>query len=581
MMVGLFILIALDLFYIQVIRGNYFYRQSESNSIRVLPSEGKRGRILDRDGHVMADNRKSFCVALLPQDMKDKREVFRFLASVLHMKAELLEARYKKNKVASFSPVIVARDISREQAIAVEENAYQYPGLLVTEHFRRDYPFGAAAAHVTGYVGRATEERMRRIESYGYSTDDPVGYSGVEQHYDDELRGAPGGRQIQVNSRGQQVRLLCVREPAEGRDLVLTLDMDIQQAAYQAMAGRKGSVVVMDPANGEILALVSSPAFDPNDFSSSEDRAMAAAYLKDSAAPLLNRATSAQFPPGSVFKIPVAAGGLQERKITPQTTFDCPGYFDLGKRRYKFPHAYGLQDFIQAMAHSANEYFFHVGLALGPEVILRYASLFALGERTGIDLPYEAKGTVPQHTAFRQWFRGDTANMSIGQGYVLVTPLQLARLMAAVDNEGRLPSVHLKKSLGGVETAAAVVSSRGAVLRPDVWAALKSGLQEVVRMDNGTAHALNLPGIDVYGKTGTAQAGAGKEDHASFAGVVRTPLRTWAFVLLLENGGSSANACLAVKEMLLDLQARGKLGPEAVVAPLVNGVEAVPSPEVN
>ncbi|MEI8013071.1 MAG: penicillin-binding transpeptidase domain-containing protein, partial [Candidatus Omnitrophota bacterium] len=512
-------------------------------------------------GEVLADNKRSFCVALLPQDIKDKHEVFRFLAEVLNIKLTQIEARYKKNRVASFSPVIVARDIVRQQAIKIEENAYQYPGLLVIEDFRRQYPFGAVTAHATGYVGRATEARMRRIEAYGYSTDDPVGYSGVEEYYDDDLRGAPGGRQIQVNSRGKQVRLLSMRAPADGRDLVLTIDIDIQQAAYEALGGRKGSFVAIDPANGEVLALVSSPSFDPNDFSSREDRSQAAAYLKDDALPLLNRAVSAQFPPGSVFKIPVAAGGLQERKIKEETTFDCPGYFDLGKRRYKFPHAYGAQDLIQAIAHSANEYFFHIGLALGPEVMLRYASLFALGERTGIDLPYEVKGSVPRHTAFKQWFRGDTANMSIGQGYVLVTPVQLARLMAAVENEGQIPSVHLKKSLGGVENAAHL-SSQVVVLRPEVWGTLKKGLHEVVMMDNGTAHVLNIPGIEVYGKTGTAQAGSGKDDHASFAGVVKTPLRTFAFVLLLENGGSSANACLAVKEMLLNLQSRGKIGTQ-------------------
>ncbi len=557
--IGLFILMALDLFYIQVICGGYFYRQSESNSIRVIPFEGKRGRILDRNGNVLADNEKNFCVALLPQDIRDKRDVFRFLSGALNLGTAELETRYKKNRLTAFSPVIVAWDISRQQAILVEENAYQYPGLLVMERFRRHYPEGAAGAHVVGYVGRANEEKMREIEAYGYSADDPVGYSGVEEYYDDDLRGAPGGRQIQVNSRGQQVRLLSVREPSEGRDLVLTIDKDIQEAAHQAMAGRKGAVVVLDPANGEVLALVSSPAFDPNDFSSRDDRTQAGAYLKDASSPLLNRAVSAQFPPGSVFKVAVASGGLQERKITPETSFDCPGYFDLGNHRYKFPHAFGSQDLIQAIAHSANEYFFHIGLAIGPDMIAHYASLFALGERTGVDLPYEAKGTIPRHAAFRQWFRGDTVNMSIGQGYVLATPIQLARLMAIVENEGRIPLLHIKKSLGGVEKQFISGSTRVAVLRPEVWSVLKNGLHQVVQMDNGTAHVLDLPGFEIYGKTGTAQAGVGKADHASFAGVVKTPGHTLVFVLLLENGGSSANACLAAKDMLLDLQTRGKL----------------------
>ncbi len=554
-----FLLIFIDLFYLQIVRGGYFFRQSESNSIRVIPFEGRRGLILDRNGRVLAANEKSFCVSIIPQEQKDRKEVFRFLSRVLDVDAPVLEARFSVNRTASFSPVIVAQDITRLQAIVIEESAFRFPGLLVMERYRRKYPCGAAGAHVIGYVGKADEDKMRLIREYGYSADDLVGYTGVEEYFDDELRARPGGRQIQVNSRGQQMRLLSMRESSEGKTLVLTVDQDIQAAAHQALAGRRGAVVVLDPSTGEVLGMVSSPAYDPNDFSRRDDRVRAGAYLKDSAAPLLNRAVGSQFPPGSVFKVPVTLAGLQEHRIKPTTIFDCPGYFDLGNRRFTFHHAYGKQDLIEAMGHSANEYFFHIGLMLGADLIARYASLFALGERTGIDIPYEVKGSIPRRGAFTHWYAGDTANMSIGQGYILTTPIQLARLMAAVETEGRLVVPHVRLSLGGVENGVTRVPERRVDLRPEVWKGVKLALRAVVKMPSGTAHALDLPGIEVYGKTGTAQAGAGKSDHAWFAGVVKTGKRTFAFSLLLEHDGSSAFACAAARDMLLNLQSRGKI----------------------
>ncbi len=555
--IGLFILMGVDLFYMQVIRGAYFFRQSETNSIRIIPFEGKRGRILDRNGKVLADNRKSFCVTIIPQDQKDKKDVFRFLAAVLEEDQAVLEMRFKKNKRTPFSPVMVADAITRQQAIVIEESAYRYPGLLVLEHYTRYYPFGEAGGHLIGYVGKADEEKMRLIQQYGYSADEPVGYSGVEQYYDSDLRTQPGGRQIQVNSRGQQVRLLSLREPSEGKDLVLTVDQDIQVVAQQALGDRRGAVVFLDPENGEVLGLVSAPSFDPNSFANHVDRSQVAGYLKDADAPLLNRASGTQFPPGSVFKVIVASAGLQERKIKPTTMFNSPGYFDLGDRRFTFNHAFGQQNLIQAMGHSANEYFFHVGLDLGRDLIARYAAQFALGEPTGIDIPYEVKGAIPYRKALVRWFPGDTANMSIGQGYLMTTPLQLARLMATVENRGRIVMPHIQKSLGAVDNARPFFSPRFVALRPDVWDALKQSLRAVVKMETGTAKSLDLPGFEIYGKTGTAQAGAGKGDHAWFAGVVKTFKRKLAFSLLLEHGGSSANACQAVKEILIELQSKG------------------------
>ncbi len=584
--IALFALIAFDLFFLQVIRGGYFYRLSQNNSIRLIPFEGKRGRVLDRDGRVLVDNSKSFHALILPQDLGKDRGVFRFLSLLLNEDAAAIENRYLKNRLTPFSPVTVAEDISRQEAIQIEEGAYRFPGLIVLEKYRREYACKEACAHAVGYVGKADPEKFREIAEYGLSTEELVGYSGVEESYNGVLRGAPGGRQIEVDSRGREVRLLSVRDPSEGKDLALTIDSRIQHAAYDALGGARGAAVILDADTGEVLALVSSPSFDPNAFTDRDKRAHVADYLADKASPLLNRAMSAGFPPGSVFKIPVAVAGLEERKIQPSTTFDCPGFFQLGNRVFRSPHSWGMQDLTEAMGHSANDYFFHTGLLLGPEMITRYARQFGLGERTGVDLPYESRGQIPSVAKFLHWFKGDTLNLAIGQGTVLATPLQLARLMAVVANEGRFVTPHVVKSVGGVDICGGATdvrrktwdvgrerenasvprpsslvprlecpqSKRYVPLRKDVWSVLRQILYAPVKMDTGTAHVLDIDGLDTFGKTGTAQASPGKSDHAWFAGVTMTPKRRIAYCVLLEHGGSSANACEVVKVILQSLK---------------------------
>ncbi|MBF0569862.1 MAG: penicillin-binding protein 2 [Candidatus Omnitrophica bacterium] len=569
----LFGLIVLNLFYLQVIRGGYFHNLSQSNSLRVVPFEGERGDILDCNGKVIADSQKAYHAVIVPQDLGRKTEVFGFLAKVLDQPAEELRERYLRNKLTPFSPVSVAEGISRSQAIVIQENAFRFPGRMVLEYYRRENPYAEAGAHVIGYVGKPDPDRVRKITEYGYSAEEMIGYSGIEEFYNDLLRGNAGGREIEVNSLGQQMRVLSVSEPSKGSDVQLTIDMRIQKAAYNALDGRRGAAVVLDPDTGEILALVSSPAFDPNAFLDRDDRSRVAGYLQNADSPLLNRASSAAFPPGSVFKIPVSFGGLEERKIKLTTTFDCPGYFALGARVFRSPHTWGVQDMTEAMGHSANEYFFHIGLMLGPEKISRYARLMGLGEKTGVDLPYETRGRIPSLSSRLRWFKGDTANMSIGQGDVLATPLQLVRMIAVFANNGYLVRPHLLKAVAGQEicgdtSVAGRVGLFGSKakdfqclrsvthisFRNDVWQAMRRILYAPVKMESGTAHVLDMPGFDTFGKTGTAQAGSGHMDHAWFTGVTITAKRRIAYAVLLENGGGSANACAVVKQMLLDMK---------------------------
>ena len=555
----LFLLLALDLFYLQIIRGGYFARQSRNNSRRVISFDGPRGNILDRNGIVLAESRKTFDAAIIPQDStaKGRQAIFKFLSGALGIESGVLERRYARGRASPYTPVPVLTGLDREQAILVTEGAFFHPGLVILEDYKRRYPRRDVGSHLLGYAAAVDARRMKDLINNGDPVPGLVGYTGVEEGFDEDLRGIPGGREVEVNSRGREVRVLTLRDPAPGADIVLTIDQRIQQIAYDVLGGRRGAFVMIDVASAEVVAMLSAPSFDPNAFSSGEGIDDVSAYLKDTRSPMINRAYAAAFQPGSVFKIPVSFGGLQERKITAGTEFDCPGFFVLGSRRYQFPHAFGRQDLVRALGHSANEFFFHTGFLLGPEKLAEYARKFGLGERTGIPVPYESKGNVPVRSSYRNWYQGDTANMSIGQGDVLSTPLQLARMMVALETRGRLQTPCLVSAVGsrGDLCAGAAKSARQLVFRNEVWDIVLKGLSLVVDMPSGTAHQLKMDGLTTYGKTGTAQTGAGREDHAWFAGVTRSSSGRFAYCFFLEHGGSSANAVSAVREILEQMRA--------------------------
>jgi len=551
----LFGCLVLGLGYIQIIRGSYYQSLGVHNCIRVVPVEPSRGRILDRNGIILADTQVSFDVMVVPQEIKDKDALFSFLSEVLQAKTKTLLNLYQRRKLASFAPVTLAENISRDQAIILEENKFRFSGLLVEVRSKRTYPFREAGAHVLGYVGRVSPERMEKFKSYGYTIEGMTGYSGLEEYYDNFLRGGEGGVQIEVNNRGQQVRLLGMKVAAPGQDIGTTLDARIQQLSQSFLAGERGVIAVMDLDTGEILGLVSSPSFDPNDFLDNAASQRRASYFTDPHAALLNRAIQGQYPPGSVFKIPIAIAALNTKKLNEHTSFICNGFYTLGNRVFRCSHAHGVQDFIQAIAHSCNVYFFHTGLILGPKTMEEYAHLVGLGRLTNIDLPYEEKGSVPRPDALakRRWSKGDTLNFSIGQGDLLVTPIQLLRMMAVVARDGKdlLPSVI--KSIGSNPV-------RREALMHDIniskvyFEKIKRGMRGAVADEAGTASLLLMNDMIVLGKTGTAQTSGGKSNHAWFVGFCPQTKTRIAFCVFLENGGSSYNACRIASELLREMK---------------------------
>jgi penicillin-binding protein 2 len=313
----------------------------------------------------------------------------------------------------------------------------------------------------------------------------------------------------------------------------------------------------MDLTNGDLISLVSSPSYDPNVFFDKNKNEDLHSYFNDPLTPLLNRTVSGLYPPGSVFKVPVALAAIQLHKITPSTMFDCPGYMMVGNRKFGCSHVHGVQDLEEALAHSCNVYFFHVGLLVKPPIIAAFAKAFGFARPTGVDLPFEAKGKLMTGaSAGRSWYTGDVLNLSIGQGYTLVTPLQLTVMMAAVANNGVILRPRVVKQVGEDEVPVMEFSKRPLIrLRDETWHAVQEGLKAVVDDPQGTGHDLKeVHGLDIYGKTGTAQSVHGKANHAWFVGYTRSLKGNIAFCVFLENGGSSENSVRIARDLLFKLQ---------------------------
>jgi len=546
-------LVACHLFYLQIVRGSAYYELSVNNSIRVIPLEAPRGRILDRNGVVLADNRHSFDVMVLPQNMNDSDQVFDFLAKTLRMEKKKLLQKFWLRKIAPFSPVVVAEDITKEQAMVLEENRYRFSGFYVEESYNRYYPFHEVGAHVLGYVGKVDPEELEQLRESGYSLLSTTGKNGIEDTYDKYLHGQEGGQQMEINSRGRQVRLLGVRQPNAGQDIKLTIDQRVQQMAYEGLAGRRGAVIVMNMETGEVLSLVSSPAYDPNVFVDSQLKSKTGSLFIDPDSPLLNRAIKGQYPPGSVFKLAVAVAGLATNKVDPATSYNCDGVYELGAAKFRCMHVHGPQNLFQGVMHSCNVYFYSLGQRMGADAIYRYARLLGIGRKTGIDIPFEEKGNLPNPSQ-RKWYGGDTLNLSIGQGDVLVTPIQLLRMVTTLSRSGQEIQPYLLKGINNQELVK-LMTSRHVGIIPQVYEIINNATRMVVDEAGGTAHILDMPDLKIAGKTGTAQAGREKDSHGWFVGYTLDSNPRVAICVFLENGGSSHNAVVLTHQILSQMRA--------------------------
>lgn len=534
-----FILLTSCLFYLQIIKANLYKELSYRNSIRLLSIAAPRGTIYDRRERIVARDELSFGVFIVPQETKDVDIEIKKLSKILDVPESLLKRSYKRNYRAPFAPCELIRDISKEKAIFIEEMKLDLPGILIKEIPKRNYYYKEVLAHVLGYVGEIDKKELESLKSYGYSVKDLIGKDGIEKVVDSFLRGKNGGMQVQINNRGRQVQVLSSKPAVKGKDVFLTIDAGLQAFVWKMMKNRKGTAIFMDSRNGEILSMVSLPSYDPN-FS-------VAAVLKHKHTPLLNRAIMGQYPPGSLFKIVVAMAALESKEVTPVTTFICNGGLDVGNAHFNCwdRDGHGAMDIENAIIKSCNVFFYNTGLLLGVEEICEYAKKFGFGERTGVELLGEMKGFVPSRAWKKikykeRWYAGDTINLSIGQGYLLVTPLQIVRLFAAVANGGELVRPHLLRRLDKKDTKGH--KNIKLKIRKKNIELIKRGMKGVVEDRDGTGFRAWSDVIPISGKTGTAQAGGMSKTHAWFAGFAPSENPEISFVIFLENGGSGGDA---------------------------------------
>ncbi len=551
-----------QLWYLQVLEGVKLQEMSDKNRIRIRPVAAPRGILFDRNGLALVDNRPAFTLSLIPRELEDRDTVLARLSVLLKIPMRELEESLERVPTDSFRPVRVRRGLTLEEVTKIEERKLELPGVLVEVEPQRVYPTSTFAAHLLGYVREVSDEQMKQGR---YRRGDMIGQSGLERMLDEYLRGRDGGERVEVDALGRPVQVMRREEPDPGAQVITTVDRRIQEAAERAMTGRSGAVIVMDPRNGDILAMTSSPAFALDRLTGNLDRDEWLKVVRDPLTPLMNRALQSQYAPGSVFKVIVAAAGLQEGSLTPMDRTYCNGEFHLGQWAFKDwkEGGHGHVDTRSAIMQSCNIFFYQSGLKVGPAAIARYAQAFGLGAPTGIDLGGEKPGLVPfldgrRRGDGRKWQAGDTVNMSIGQGQLLVTPMQVARMMSAVANGGILWRPRLVQRVERVDGTLAYSSSSkmtGRVdLSPVVWAFLRHALSGVVN-EGGTGAAARIPGVEVAGKTGTAQSVAKSDstkgqDHAWFASFAPVQDAEVVVVVFVERGGKGGQVAAPIARQI-------------------------------
>jgi penicillin-binding protein 2 len=515
---GTFFFLLFGYWRLQIARHREYLEQAERNRIRNLPIIAPRGRILDREGRVLADNFPAFSVllmrespaALTPPRVEGIAHGLRLDPADLHSLVERTE------KLPRFQPVVLKQSATLEDIAFVESHRVEYPELNLLQVQQRSYPKQTIAAAALGYVGEVSEEMVAKPGS-PYRPGDVVGKSGIERSYNAILAGRDGMRRVIVNSRGQEMGSMTTINALPGNDLRLTLDLDLQMVAEAALGEQPGAVVALDPATGEVLAMVSHPSFDPNDFARRIDVGTWESLTSDPQKPLMNKAIQAHLAPGSVFKIITGAAALETGTIKPSYTVNCSGLVNIYGHTYhdwvwNKGHGHGSVDFHRAIVHSCDVYFYTLGKLLGIEKIAYFAQRLGLGARTGIDLPGEDSGLVPspawvKRVFKRQWWAGETISVAIGQGAVAVTPLQLAYAIGGIASRGEFRRPHLafrNQLLALGMKPEREEADRRFPLSDETVEALSRGMWGVVN-EGGTGAGAYEPGLDIAGKTGTAQ----------------------------------------------------------------------------
>ncbi len=593
-----FILLALlgvRLYYLQVVRGDYYSERAENQRIRFIPIPAPRGAIFDRNGKILVDSRPTFNVVLSNEpiksiDVTDRIDDYAAGLSIdRQYVVERLNAIKKQN---DFETLVLKESVTMQDIAWVESHALEYPELRVEIRPQRFYPHGEMLAHVLGYVGEISPQQLERDEykTKGFRPGDIIGKGGLEQSYDEFLRGRPGFRKVIVDSRGRLQSEIERVEPQAGQDMISTIDLDIQIAAetqLQNSASKRGTIVALDPRNGELLALASAPSFDPNIFvqgsKTKEGRAKIAAYWQDEGRPLYNRATQGRYPPGSTWKIPMSVGGFQSGVIrVTDSALACGGGIQIGSKFTKCMGSHGTPSLIPAISRSCNGYYYRLGLKMKIDNLISMIETFEYDRLTGIDIPNEKLGQTPKswrpivERREGRWPDIRTVYASIGQDTVVVTPISLVRTIAAVGNFGKMYVPHFLKEFKPISATDQFEARPGfGFQRPEPkiiemtaeqQKMIAQGMADAVT--GGTARVVNIPGLEVAAKTGTAQDGdpkAGRKDHAWIVTFAPAFAPEIAVIGLIENVGfGGTHAGPAVKGVYEAYSAKRAPQPAAV-----------------
>ncbi|MBO5392705.1 MAG: penicillin-binding protein 2, partial [Pseudomonas sp.] len=550
------------LYYLQVVQYDYHSTLSENNRVHVQPIPPTRGLIFDRNGVVIADNRPSFSLSMTRERSGDWQQVLDVIVEVLQLAPEdraLFEKRMKQGR-RPFEPVPILFELNEEQIARIAVNQFRLPGVEVVAQLVRHYPQGAHFAHSVGYMGRINEKELKTLDPVNYSGTHHIGKTGIERFYEAELHGQVGYEEVETNARGRVLRVLKRTDPIPGKDIVLSLDIKLQEAAEEALAGRRGAVVALNPMTGEVLAMVSQPSFDPNLFVTGISF-KAYAELRDSIdRPLFNRILRGLYPPGSTIKPAVAIAGLDSGVITGSSRVYDPGYYQLPNYDHKYRNwnrsGDGYVDLDTAIMRSNDTYFYDLAHKLGIDRLSSYMNQFGIGRKVSLDMFEESAGLMPSRewkraTRRQAWFPGETLILGIGQGYMQSTPLQLAQATALIASKGKWIRPHLAKTIEGVPPVDPDPVPDIVLRDPSNWAKVNHGMQQVVHGARGTARVAGVGAqYLIAGKSGTAQVVAIKQgekydrskvqerhrDHALFVGFAPANNPQITVSVMIENG---------------------------------------------
>ena len=571
---AVFAILAFSYWYVQIARGDYYFELSENNRIRSVKLTAPRGYVLDRTGSVLVENEPAYSLQLYRREAKDLRASVAFAVRLLKLPADEVEARLARGRrYPEFVPISIAENLSLEEVAAVEARAPEHPEFAISVSQRRLYKRGISAAHVLGYLAEATPDQIR-ASSNAYRLGDWIGQKGIESTYEKLLGGTNGERRVIVDSHAREIKEESRQESRPGQNLFLTIDRELQALAEESFADKVGSAVAMDPRTGEILALVSSPSYDPNWFTRRVTSEEWSSLMSDPNHPLQNRAIQNMYSPGSVFKIFLAYGALAMGEVDPTARIFCPGYATFYGRTFHchIKRGHGWVDLRSAIKMSCDVYFYNLGRRLGVDRIAEIAKAFGFGEPTGLDLAHEKAGLVPSEEWARtkrgaRWYPSETISLAIGQGPLLMTPLQVARAVSGLIEGGRLPTPHLflasQDPKTGVRLRYDSPPKKSLELDPSRLSIVKDGMWAVINEPGGTAFGSRIPGLEAGGKTGTVQvvgrestvrAGVDRhtlEDHAWFTAFAPVNDPKIVVVVFVEHGGHGGAAAAPIARRLL------------------------------